>query len=52
VAAEALRKAGLLSRSASSTKLFRKYPDELVLLPASRPNSVQYRRGGASNSRP
>ncbi len=48
VAAEALRKAGLLSRGASSTKLFRKYPDELVLLPASRPNSVQYRRGRAS----
>jgi hypothetical protein len=45
VAAEALRKAGLLSRSGSSTKLFRKYPDELVLLPARQPNSVQYRRG-------
>ena len=44
VAAEALRKAGLLSRSGSSTKLFRKYPDELVLLPARQPNSVQYRR--------
>ncbi len=52
VAAEALRKAGLLSKGASSTKLFRKYPDELVLLPASRPNSVQYRRGRASNNRP
>jgi uncharacterized protein (TIGR00288 family) len=45
VAAEALRKAGLLSRSGSSAKLFRKYPDELLLLPASRPNAVQYRRG-------
>lgn len=52
VAAEALRRAGLLSKGASSTKLFRKYPDELVLLPASRPNSVQYRRGRASNNRP
>jgi len=45
VAAEALRRAGLLSRSGSSTKLFRKYPDELVLLPARQPNSVQFRRG-------
>jgi uncharacterized protein (TIGR00288 family) len=44
VAAEALRKAGLLSRSGSSTKLFRKYPDELVLLPAKQPNSVQFLR--------
>ena len=43
VAAEALRKAGLLSRSGSSTKLFRKYPDELALLPARQPNSVQFR---------
>lgn len=43
VAAEALRKAGLLSRSASSAKLFRKYPGQLLLLPASRPNTVQYR---------
>nr|WP_329688308.1 NYN domain-containing protein [Caldimonas sp.] len=43
VAAEALRKAGLLSKSGSSTKLFRNHPDELVLMPARQPNSVQLR---------
>lgn len=42
VAAEALRKDKLLSKSASSTKLFRKYPELFDLLPANQPNSVRY----------
>jgi len=43
VAAEALRKHGLLSRNASSTKLFRKYPESFELAPARQPNAVHYR---------
>ena len=41
-AAEALRKQGLLSRNASSTRLFRKYPELFELLPVRQPNSVRY----------
>jgi NYN domain len=43
VAAEALRKAELLSRNASSTTLFKKHPDWFELIPARQPNSVRYR---------
>jgi hypothetical protein len=43
VAAEALRKAGLLARNASSTRLFKRYPDAFVLAPAAQPNSVRLR---------
>lgn len=42
VAAEALRKEKLLSRSASSTRLFGKYPELFDLVPAKQPNSVRY----------
>jgi len=42
VAAEALRKDELLSRNASSTKLFKKYPELFDLAPAKQPNSVRY----------
>jgi uncharacterized protein (TIGR00288 family) len=45
-AAEALRKAKLLAKSASSTRLFRRYPEYFDLLPARQPNSVQYFRNG------
>jgi NYN domain len=43
VAAEALRKHGLLSRNASSTRLFKKYPQSFDLAPARQPNAVHYR---------
>lgn len=43
VAAEALRAAGLLTRSGSSTKLFRKHPDHFALSPEKQPNKVQFR---------
>jgi hypothetical protein len=43
VAAEALRKAGLLARNASSTRLFKRYPDAFVLAPAAQPNTVRLR---------
>jgi|SRR5450432_2401007 hypothetical protein len=42
VAAEALRKDKLLSKNASSTRLFGKYPELFDLLPAAQPNSVRY----------
>jgi hypothetical protein len=42
-AAEGLRKAGLLARNASSTRLFKRYPDSFVLAPAAQPNTVRYR---------
>jgi uncharacterized protein (TIGR00288 family) len=45
-AAEALRKAKLLAKSASSTRLFRRYPEYFDLVPARQPNSVQYFRNG------
>jgi len=42
VAAERLRKDGLLAKSAPSTKLFKKYPDQFKLTPERQPNKVQY----------
>jgi uncharacterized protein (TIGR00288 family) len=42
VAAERLRKEGLLSKSAPSTKLFKKYPAQFKLTPERQPNKVQY----------
>ena len=52
VAAEALREAGLLSRSGSSTKLFGQFPELFALQPAKQPNHVKalalaLKRGGA-----
>jgi len=41
-AAEALRAAKLLSKSASSPKLFKKYPELFALTPEKTPNKVQY----------
>jgi uncharacterized protein (TIGR00288 family) len=41
-AAEALRAAKLLGRSASSLKLFRKHPELFALSPDGRPSKVQY----------
>jgi len=41
-AAEALRAAQLLGRSASSLKLFRKHPELFSLSPEARPSKVQY----------
>jgi len=41
-AAEDLRAAQLLGRSASSLKLFRKHPDLFALAPEARPSKVQY----------
>lgn len=41
VAAEALREAGLLSRSGSSTKLFGQFPEMFALQPAKQPNHVK-----------
>ena len=43
LAAEALRKQGHLGKTASSTRLFKRYPTLFVLAPAGQPNSVQYR---------
>ena len=42
IAAEALRKGKLLSRNASSTRLFGRYPALFELSPAQQPNSVRY----------
>jgi uncharacterized protein (TIGR00288 family) len=42
-AAEALRAAKLLAKSAPSTKLFKKYLDYFVLTPDKQPNTVQFR---------
>jgi hypothetical protein len=42
-AAEGLRKAGLLARNASSTRVFKRFPDSFVLAPAAQPNTVRYR---------
>jgi predicted nuclease of predicted toxin-antitoxin system len=42
IAAERLRAAGLLARSAASTRLFRKLAAHFVLAPARQPNTVQY----------
>ncbi len=43
-AKERLYAAGLLAKSAPSTKLFRKYPSLFVLTPEKAPNKVQYLR--------
>jgi len=40
---EPLRNAGLLAKSAASTKLFKKYPDWFELTPEKQPNKVQFR---------
>jgi len=42
VAAERLRAEKLLSKSASSPKLFKKYPELFLLTPEKTPNKVQY----------
>jgi hypothetical protein len=42
IAAEALRKGKLLSRNASSTRLFGRHPALFELSPAQQPNSVRY----------
>ncbi len=42
IAAEALRKGKLLSRNASSTRLFGRYPALFELSPAQQPNSVRF----------
>jgi uncharacterized protein (TIGR00288 family) len=44
LAKERLCSAGLLAKSASSTKLFRKHPGLFVLMPESAPNKVEFRR--------
>ena len=44
LAKERLCQAGLLAKSASSTKLFRKHPGLFVLMPESAPNKVEFRR--------
>jgi uncharacterized protein (TIGR00288 family) len=46
IAAERLRAAGLLSKSAPSTKLFKKYPSFFALTPEKQPNKVQYLGSG------
>jgi len=45
VVTERLRTAGLLSKSASSAKLFQKHPDHFELQPARAPNRVLFRTG-------
>ena len=42
-AAQQLRAAQLLAKTAPSTKLFRKYPERFELTPARQPNKVRYR---------
>ena len=42
-AAEQLRAAGLLAKSAPSTKLFKKHLEYFVLTPSKQPNTVEYR---------
>lgn len=43
MAAERLRSENLLSRSAPSTRLFKKFPDWFLLTPEQQPNKVEYR---------
>lgn len=43
VAAQALRAAGLLAKTASSTTVFKRYPAQFELTPAQKPNNVRYR---------
>jgi hypothetical protein len=42
IAAERLRAAGLLAKSAPSTKLFKKHPEHFELTPEKQPNKVQF----------
>lgn len=42
IAAERLRAAGLLAKSAPSTKLFKKHPQHFALSPEKQPNKVQF----------
>lgn len=44
-AAKALKEAGLLARTAPSTKLFRKHPQAFELQPAKQPNQVRFGHG-------
>lgn len=46
-AAERLRGAGLLAKSAPSTKLFKKHPDFFALTPQRQPNKVQFQLSAA-----
>ena len=48
LAAEALRAAKLLGRSASSLKMFKKYPELFALSPDKQPSKVQYLRPRAA----
>ena len=48
LAAERLRSENLLSRSAPSSRLFKKYPDWFLLTPEQQPNKVEYRGLGAA----
>ncbi|WP_457350244.1 NYN domain-containing protein [Roseateles sp. P5_D6] len=45
VAAKALKEAGLLPKTAASTKLFRKHPQAFQLQPAKQPNQVRFGHG-------
>ncbi|MFG5409679.1 NYN domain-containing protein [Piscinibacter sakaiensis] len=45
LAKDRLVQAGLLSRSAPSTKVFRRHPDQFELTPPATPNAVRYRGG-------
>ncbi len=47
-AAERLRTAGLLAKSAPSTKLFKKHPEFFALAPQRQPNKVQFQRPPAA----
>jgi hypothetical protein len=47
-AAERLRTAGLLAKSAPSTKLFKKHPEFFVLAPLRQPNKVQFQLPAAA----
>ena len=44
-AAKALKEAGLLPKTAPSTKLFRKHPQAFQLQPAKQPNQVRFGHG-------
>ena len=48
LAAERLRSENLLSRSAPSSRLFKKYPDWFLLTPEQQPNKVEYRGLGSA----
>ena len=48
LAAERLRSENLLSRSAPSSRLFKKYPDWFLLTPEQQPNKVEYRGLGST----